>query len=142
MTYVCLVISPINWEATNASANSTGLFKRIVGNFQADSLSRFSVQNSWTSSNYSLDNVMTTLQIPPADNSSASALTISVQSQGFMSYQKIFRQQNLSASGGVTFPLLMAIIYVDKGVVTVHSPFLPFSLFLVLLRVLILCSGD
>jgi hypothetical protein len=86
--------------------------------FTTDKLSRISVGNSWTSADYSNDTALTAMNITSTDE--ASGFAISVESNGLMSYQKVFRYTRGFGNDtyGVTFPLLMAIINVDGGVVT------------------------
>jgi hypothetical protein len=104
---------------TSSPSYTTGIYRRVSAQFEADKLSRFSIKNSWTSSNYSEDRMLTAFQITPSSTSTA-GLAVSVQSNGVISYQKLFRTQlypNTSDSYGITFPLLMAIVHVSKGVV-------------------------
>jgi hypothetical protein len=107
--------------STAQSPTLRGTYRRVSSVFTTDSLSRFAIRDSWTSPVYSLDSALVALNISDT-NESASGFAVSIESNGIMSYQKMYREAkayNGTFLYGVTFPLLMAIIQVDKGTVTV-----------------------
>lgn len=77
----------------------------------ADTLSSVAIAGAWSSQYYATDSLIQRLDI---SSNSSDALTISLGSQGVVSYQKIYRTMN-TGGRGITYPLLMAIIFVDSG---------------------------
>lgn len=109
-------------QPTASTAAVHGTYRRVVNVLKADQLSRISVKNSWVSANYSSDPALRALNV---SSSLSSGFAVSVESNGVMSYQKAFRSVQ-SFNGtlvGLTFPLLMAIIQVNNGVVQVLSAY-------------------
>lgn len=75
------------------------------------------MKNAWESLHYSNDTLLTEFNV---NATSADGLAVSIESMGVVSYQKLYRGVVSSTdSTRITFPLLMAIIVVDKG--RVHS---------------------
>lgn len=71
----------------------------------------------WSSTEYHRDTALAKLKVP---FEVGSGMGITVASMGKLSYQTAFRYVVNTESGkrGITFPLLMATVFVDKGVVT------------------------
>lgn len=107
-TYVCVVIGRLDWLA----ANNNNSYIRIPSLVTADTVSSVAVKGAWTSSSYGQDDLIRRLSI---ENSQNDAVTISVESMGIMSFQKLYRQPTSNVTQALTFPLLMAVIYVDNG---------------------------
>ena len=105
-------------QPTASSPALHGSYRRVVNVLKADQLSRISVKGSWVSADYSSDPALLALNV---SSSLSAGFAVSVESNGVMSYQKAFRsvQSSNGTEIGVTFPLLMAIIQVDNGVVKV-----------------------
>lgn len=106
-TYICLTLSRLNWY-------HNGTYMRIASEPTADQLSSIAIGSAWASADYDLDTALYKLKVPFNEGE---GLGVSVESMGKMSYQKAFRYVR-SVDGelqGVTFPLLMAIVFVEEG---------------------------
>lgn len=120
-TYVCIVLSPLTW-GYNSTTQAGGKYLRIPSKLSTDSLARIKVPNSWTSADYAADATTTALRVTTSSQMST-GVGVSVSSMGVTSYQKAYRINDLSAASDAqrTFPMLFAIIAVDKGKVIVRS---------------------
>lgn len=108
-TYVCVSLSPLNWYSEESVP-----YLKISTNPKADEFSEVNIHNSWTSANYGTDSAIVKLQIN--STTVGNGMGVIVESMGKLSYQKAYRY--VLSSGAVTFPLMMAIIKVNKGTVT------------------------
>lgn len=106
-TYVCVTIQPIKF-------NSSGTYLRQSSVVKADNFTAVSIKGAWNSTTWSSDAVMTKLGVKEA---ASYGIGITVESMGIISYRRIYRYYD-SEYGKITYPLLMAIITVDKGTVT------------------------
>lgn len=117
---MCVILSPLDWTTaltvtSNVTSNVTSgkSYIQTATYPTADTLSRVRVKGSWTSSNYSEDTTLQSLQIA---DSSGKGMGVSLSSMGVLSTMKLFRYND--GSRGVTFPLPMGIITVTLGRVT------------------------
>ena len=109
-TYVCLVVAPLVWIAPG-TYNNSGLYARSANTFKADEISSINIRQSFTDVDYNNDIIMQTFGIYPGPNT---GVGITIESMGVLSYQRAYRM-TLNNSRPVTFPLMMAIINVNKG---------------------------
>ena len=109
-TYVCLVVAPLVWIAPG-TYNNSGLYARSANTFKADDVSSINIRQSFTDVDYNNDVIMQTFGIYPGPNV---GVGITVESMGVLSYQRAYRM-TFNNSRPVTFPLMMAIINVNKG---------------------------
>lgn len=113
-TYVCLTIGPLAW------GNTSGTFVRTAAQFIADNRSSISIEEAWTSNLYANDTALKKFNID--STTPGTGLGVSIESMGVSSSQKAYRYVTFSNHDDgsyktVTFPLLMAIITVKRGVV-------------------------
>ena len=120
-TYVCIVLSPLTW-GYNSTTKAGGKYLRIPSKLAVDDFARINVPNSWTSADYSADATTKALSVTTSTRAST-GVGISVSSMGVTSYQKAYRINDLSAASNAqrTFPMLFALIAVDKGKVIVRA---------------------
>jgi len=127
--YVTLYLSPLLW--------SNGEYKRLVSKVKVDDISSINLKGSWSSSTYTSDSLITSFTSQTwyqnwtgtTDTTETIGLGVAIECNGVISYQQGYRviQENIDSSTGlitdktgVTFPMLMAIITMTKGVVTVN----------------------
>lgn len=132
--YVTLYLSPLLW--------SNGEYKRLVSRLKVDDISSINLKGSWNSASYTSDTLInsftsTSWYDPNWATTTATTETIglgvAIECNGVISYQQGYRviKENYDSTGTsitdktpITFPVLMAIITVTKGVVTVIIYFL------------------
>lgn len=106
-TYVCVTIQPLKF-------NSSGTYLRQSSVVKADNFTAINIKGAWNSTAWSSDAVMTKLGVKEA---ASYGIGVTVESMGIISYRRIYRYYD-SEYGKITYPLLMAIITVEKGTVT------------------------
>ena len=127
--FVTLYISPLLWNI--------GEYKRLVSKVKVDDISAINLKGSWSSSTYTSDSLITSFTSQSwyqnywtgtTATTETIGLGVAIECNGVISYQQGYRviKDNIDSSTGaitdktgVTFPMLMAIITMAKGVVTV-----------------------
>jgi hypothetical protein len=126
--YVTLYISPLLW--------SSGVYQRLVSKVVVDDISSVNLKGSWSSSSYSSDTLINSFGgtswyqywSDTTDTTETIGLGVAIECNGIISYQQGYRvirenwnsdMSSITDKTGITFPILMAIITVTKGVVTV-----------------------
>mmetsp|Transcript_12554 Transcript_12554/g.12640 ORF Transcript_12554/g.12640 Transcript_12554/m.12640 type:complete len:319 (-) Transcript_12554:146-1102(-) len=110
-TYVCITVGPLKWYAQPSTT-----YLKVSTTVKADELSRLNVHNSWTDANYSRDALIG--KLGEMNTTDSYGVGVTIGSMGILSYQKAYRYSSTQGVGSITFPLMMAIINVERGKVT------------------------
>lgn len=115
-TSVCIMLSRLKWGEHNDDGSILkGKFLTVKALLKADEFSKITVTEAWTSLKYSEDAAMASLDI--VESSKGNGMGVAVGSLNVPSYQKAYRRVDMVNSERVTFPVLMAVIRVENGVV-------------------------
>lgn len=109
-TYVCVSLGPLNWYE-----EFTIPYLKLSTTPKADEFSAINIHNSWTAADYGSDAALVKLQVN--STTVGNGMGIVVESMGKLSFLKAYRYVLPNGAGTVTFPLMLAIIRVEKGIV-------------------------